>query len=81
MGLFTLKRIAKVLWRGLKRMVIALFTASLFGLSVYAFIAAATAVGYGSVILFLSAIVLLAWAFRFLYAQGITHVERKDDDK
>lgn len=81
MGLYTLKKIAKVLWRGLKRMVVALFTASMFALSVYAFIAAATAVGYWSVILFIAAIVLMYWALRFLYAQGNTDAESGGETK
>jgi hypothetical protein len=81
MGLFTLKKKAKILGRGLKRMMIALFTAILFALSVYAFIAAATATGYWAVVLFLSAIVLMVGAFVFLYAQGITKVESQGDSK
>lgn len=67
---------------GLKRMMVALFTAVLFALSVYSFIATATVTGYWAVVLFLSAIVLLVWAFILLYAQGITRVrirgERND---
>lgn len=81
MGLLTLKRKAKILGRGLKRMVIALFTAFLFALSVYAFVEAATAIGYWSVILFLSAVVLLVWAFGFLHAMGISDAESKGDHK
>ena len=66
---------------GLNRMVLALFTAFLFGLSVFSFIATATATGYWAVILFISAIVLLVWAIIFLYAQGIADVESKGDSK
>ena len=66
---------------GLKRVAIALFTAFLFALSAFAFIATATATGYWAVILFLSAIVLLVWAFVFLYAQGITTQESKGETK
>lgn len=81
MGLFTLKKKAKVLWRGLKRVVIACWTANLFALSVYAFIAAATAIGYWSVILFLSAIVLMGWGLLLLYVQGNTDVESRGEIK
>ena len=65
------KNDASALKTGLKRMAVALFTAFLFGLSVFAFIATATATGYWAVLLFIAAIVLLVWAFIFLYAQGI----------
>lgn len=58
---------------GLKRMLLALLTAFLFGLSIFSFIATATATGYWAVILFISAIVLLGWAFVLLYAQGIVN--------
>jgi hypothetical protein len=54
-------------------MLLAIFTAFLFGLSIFSFIATATATGYWAVILFISAIVLLVWAFLFLYAQGIVN--------
>lgn len=64
---------------GLKRMVIALFTAVLFASSVFSFIATATATGYWAVVLFLAAIVQLVWAYIFLYAQGITRVESKGE--
>ena len=57
---------------GLKRILVALFTAFLFGLSVSAFILTATAHGYWAVILFIAAIVLMVWAFIFLYAQGVS---------
>lgn len=66
------KKDASTLKTGLKRMVVALFTAFLFGLSIFAFIATATATGYWAVVLFLAAIVLMVWAFIFLYAQGIS---------
>jgi fatty acid desaturase len=71
----------RTLRQGLKRTLIAILTAVLFALSVYNFIAVATATGYWAVILFFSAIVLLVWAFILLYAQGITHVESKGDNK
>ena len=71
----------KILARGLKRMVLALITAFLFGLSVYAFILTATATGYWAVVLFLSAIALLGGSFIFMYAQGITGTESQGDSK
>lgn len=72
---------ARALRQGLKRTVLALFTAVLFALSVYGFIAVATVTGYWAVGLFLSAIVVMGSAFILLYAQGITHVESKGDKK
>lgn len=69
------------LWRGLKRMVMALFTAGLLGLSVYAFIATATATGYWAVVLFASGIVQMGWAFRLLKAQGTNKAESDGDVK
>ena len=66
------KEDASALKSGLTRTLVALFTAFLFGLSVFAFIATATATGYWAVLLFLSAIVLMVFAFIFLYAQGIS---------
>ena len=73
------KKNASTLKRGLKRMAVALFTAVLFGLSVYAFIATATATGYWAIVLFFCAIILLSWAFAFLYAQGVTDDESQGD--
>ena len=61
----------RILKTGIKRVVVAMFTAFLFALSVCAVILTATATGYWAVILFISAIVLLIWAIIFLYAQGI----------
>lgn len=69
------------LTRGLKRMLVAIFTAVLFALSILSFILVATATGYWAVFLFFAAVVLLIWAFVFLYAQGITDAESKGDDK
>ena len=66
------KKDVSTLVTGLKVLVVALFTASLFGLAVFAFIATATATGYWAVVLFIAAIVLLLWAFIFLYAQGVS---------
>lgn len=81
MDKFKLKKKASVLWRGLKRMVIALVTAGLFGLAVYDFIATATATGYWAVILCVSAIVMLIWALRLLNAQGTNKTESDGDSK
>lgn len=73
------KKDTSALKMGLKRMVIALFTALLFASSVISFILTATATGYRAVVLFLAAIVQLVWAFIFLYAQGITREESKGE--
>lgn len=67
----------KALKHGGKRVLVALFTTILFILSIVSFIAVATAKGYVAVILFISGIVLLVWAFIFLYAQGITKIESR----
>lgn len=64
---------AKALRRGFKRMIVALFTALLFGLAIFSFIAAATATGYWAVILFFSGLVLTIWTVVFVYAQGIAY--------
>lgn len=71
----------KILKTGLKRVAIALLTAFLFAMSVLAFIVTATATGYWAVILFISGIVLMLWAFVFLYAQGITANESQGENK
>ncbi len=73
------KEDAKALRRGVKRTLLALLTAIAFGLSVSSFIAVASATGYWAVVLFLSAIVLMVFAFILLYAQGITFFERRGD--
>ena len=65
---------------GLKRMAVALLTAFLFALSVFSFIATATAAGYWAVALFLAAIVLMGWAFILLYG-GIQLVKSKRKSK
>lgn len=67
------KKDTSALKTGLKRMVVALFTAFLFALSVFAFIVTATATGYWAVLSFFAAIVLMVWAIIFLYAQGIVN--------
>lgn len=75
------KKDTATLKTGLKRLAIALLTAFLFALSVFAFVATATATGYWAVVLFFSAIVLMFWVFILLYAQGISHTEGKGDSK
>ena len=81
MDKLNLEKKAWVLWRGFKRMMTALFTAALFGLSVYDFIATAKATGYWAVVLFISGIVIMRWAFRLLNAQGANKVESDGDVK
>ena len=71
---------AKTLWQGFKRMLLGLITATAFALSVYSFIATATVHGYWAVASFLSAIVLMFFAFALLYAQGITNTEGEGDE-
>ena len=66
---------------GLKRMLLAIGTAALFALSVLCFILVATAEGYWAVIVFFAALVFAVCGFIFLYAQGITHVGSKGDNK
>lgn len=66
---------------GLKRMVLALFTAVLFAVSVFCFIAVATAPGYLAVVMFITALFALVCGIIFLYAQGITNKESNGDDK
>lgn len=71
----------RVLRRGLKRTGIALLTTILFALSIFSFIKAATATGYLAVVLFFLAIVLMVFAFVFLYAQGVTDGGSRGDHK
>ena len=71
----------KILGRGFTRVVVALFTAATFGLSVLDFIAVASATGYCAVALFIAAIMLLLVAVILLYSQGITNKESKGDGK
>lgn len=71
----------KTLWLGLKRTMLALFTALLFGLSVFAFIEVATATGYWAVALFFAGIVMLVWTVILLYAQGIINVGSRGESK
>lgn len=72
---------ARTLKQGLKRMLVALFTAGLFTLSVFDFIAVAKATGYWAVLCFFAAIIAMVLAFVLLYAQGIAPDESKGDDK
>ena len=71
---------AKTLWQGFKRTLLGLITATAFALSVYCFVATATVHGYWAVALFLSAIVLMFFAFALLYAQGIAYTEGVGDE-
>ena len=57
---------------GLKRTLLALLTLLTFGVSVFGFIATATASGYAAVGLFFASILLMIFSFILLYAQGIT---------
>ena len=72
---------AMALRRGIRRMMLALATAILFALAVFAFVATATAPGYWAVILFLAAIVFTGWTLILLYAQGIIRTESKGESK
>lgn len=71
-SLFT-KTDVTILTLGLKRMVIALFTAVLFAISVCGFIVTALARGYLAVLLFFASVLALVCSIVFLYAQGIPH--------
>lgn len=80
-GAIITKKDTATLKTGLKRMALALLTAAIFAVSVFSFIAVATAPGYLAVALFIMAIMTLACGFVFLYAQGISNTERNGDDK
>lgn len=67
------KHDARVVVRGLKRTLLALFTAVTFALAVISLIKVASAPGYLAVLLFFLAIIELLVAFVLLYAQGITY--------
>ena len=72
----------RIIKTGLKRVAVAIGTTALFALSVYAFIATATASGYWAVVLFFAACVMMFWALILLYAQGLgpkPNVESKGD--
>jgi hypothetical protein len=73
----------KILKTGLKRMGVALFTAALYALAVFDFIAVATAPGYLAVLLLIVALMLLGMAFILTYAQGLTkvHEESQGEDE
>ena len=82
-SLFT-KTDAANLIKGLKCMVLALFTAGLFAVAVFGFIMVASVTGYLAVAVFTTSIGILAVAFIFLYALGITfktNTESQGDDK
>ncbi len=71
----------KTLKLGLKRTMLAVFTAVLFALALFCFVLVATARGYWAVILFFAALVFMVGGYIFLYAQGITQVGSKGDNK
>lgn len=70
-----------VLKKGLKRLALSLFTAALFGVSVYGFIVTAMVSGYVAVLLFVTSVVLLLCSFLFLYAHGLDGTEDQGEDK
>ena len=72
---------ARTLRRGLKRMAIAILTAIVFLLTVFTYIAVATATGYAAVLLFFLGVVLTVVTYILLYAQGVTQVESKGGSK
>jgi hypothetical protein len=72
---------AKALKLGLKRTLLAIFTALLFALAVFCFILVATAKGYWAVMLFFAALAFMGCGYIFLYAQGITNAGSKGDNK
>jgi hypothetical protein len=78
--LFT-KADAANLFRGFKRVVIALFTAALFGLSIFGFVMVAVVSGYWAVLFFIASIMLMISAFTLLYAQGVIHTGSQGDGK
>lgn len=61
---------AKVMGRGLGRMLLAVLTAVLFAISLYGFIMVASVPGYRAVLLFHVSGMNLFWAFALLHAQG-----------
>lgn len=71
----------KTITTGLKRTVLALFTAAMFAVSVLGFIKVATAAGYIAVLLFFGSVLALLASFVLLYAQGITGAESKGESK
>ena len=71
-----------ILKRGCKRTLFAVLTAALLGLSVWGFIATATAKGYVAVLSFLVSVFALGMALMCLYIQGIVrgkYVESKGE--
>lgn len=71
----------RILARGFRRTILALLTATMFALSVFCLVVAATAQGYLAVVLFFAALIAMGFAFILLYAQGITHAESQGDSK
>jgi len=75
------KQDARILKRGLKRTMLALWTVMQFAIAMLGFITVATAPGYLAVVLFFVSVLILVIAIVLLYAQGITYVESKGDRK
>lgn len=75
------KRDKTTLKRGFKRTLLALLTAVMFAISVFGFIATATAQGYLAVAVFITSIAMLGCGFIFLYAQGIGYTESQGESK
>ena len=75
------KNDARTVAVGLKRTLLALVTAAIIVGSVIGFIAVAEATGYIAVLLFFASILGLLGAFVLLYAQGITRIESRGENK
>ena len=80
-GKVVTKKDKSALKRGFKRTLLALMTAAMFTISVFGFIATATAPGYLAVAVFITSIAMLGCGFIFLYAQGIGYAESKGESK
>ena len=72
---------ARVIVRGLKRILLALLTAATFAIAVIGLIVVATAPGYLAVVLFFASILAMVCSFVLLYAQGIICIESKGESK
>ena len=75
------KNDARVVARGLKRTLIALLNAATFAIAVMCFIIVAKVTGYWAVLMFFTALLMLAASLVLLYAQGILRVESQGDGK
>lgn len=70
-----------VLKKGLKRLALSLFTTALFVAAVYGLIVTAMVSGYAAVLLFITSLVLVLFAFSFLYAHGLDGTEDKGENE